>query len=86
MTIQIDGLSPAEKTLLNIIWKCDSREDLAKFYGKQNRVVKKKLDLLIELLCYAYTDEEVERAGHTVEACHMLKQIGIDCYPVSPSK
>lgn len=78
MAIQIDGLSPAEKKLLNIIWKCDSREQFVKFYGEQSRVVKKKIDLLLELLRYAVTDEEVERAGHTVEASRMLRDIGID--------
>jgi hypothetical protein len=82
MGIQIDGLSKEERKLLDHIWGLKSKEQLAAFYLKSNKTTRRKIDLLIELLKYAAIDEEVEKAGHTVEACHMLKEIGIDCYGV----
>jgi hypothetical protein len=82
MAIQIDGLSKEERKLLDIIWNLKSKEELAAFYLKQNYLVRQTLDLLIELLKYAAIDEEVEKAKHTLDACRMLKEIGIDCYGV----
>lgn len=78
MAIQIDGLSKEERALLDIIWNLKSKEELAAFYKKQNYMVRQTIDLLIELLKYAAIDEEVEKAGHTVEASRMLRDIGID--------
>lgn len=78
MGIQIDGLSKAERQLLDHIWGLKSKEELAAFYLKSNKATRRKIDLLIELLKYAAIDEEVEKAGHTVEASRMLRDIGID--------
>lgn len=78
MGIQIDGLSKEERKLLDHIWGLKSKEQLAAFYLKSNMATRRKIDLLIELLKYAAIDEEVEKAGHTVEASRMLRDIGID--------
>ena len=80
MRLQIDGLSEEERNLLDIIWGMDTREELAAYYRKQDRYTRQKIDVLIELLRLAVTDQEVERAGSTLEACRLLKTIGIVCY------
>lgn len=80
MRVQIDGLSAEERKLMDVLWALDSREELTAFYKKQNRATRQKIDLLIELLQLAVTDEKVEKAGHTLDACRLLKTIGIDCY------
>jgi hypothetical protein len=78
MASQIDGLSSLERALLDKIWAMKTREELATFYGKQDRAIRKKIDLLIDLLKLAAIDEDLQRNGSTLEGDRMLREIGID--------
>lgn len=80
MRLQIDGLTSEERNLLDVIWGMDTREELAAYYRKQNKRTRQKIDVLIELLRLAMTDQQVDKDKHTLDACRLLKEIGIDCY------
>jgi len=64
MTIQIHGLSRKQVALADIIWACDSRENVESFINSLQGDNKKEAQTVFELMALAVWDdiEEIEPA------------------------
>jgi len=75
--MRIDGLTPGDIELLDMMWALDTTEELAEFISRQRPGVRKRIEVLRELLIIAGIDDDVEDANDNTLAATMLKNIGV---------
>lgn len=75
--MRIDGLTPGDIKLLDVMWAIDTTEELAEFISRQSPGVRRRIAVLRELLLIASIDDNVEDADDNALATDMLKDIGV---------
>ena len=75
--MRIDGLTPGDIELLDMMWALDTTEELDEFISRQRPGVRKRIEVLRELLIIAGIDDDVEDANDNTLAATMLKNIGV---------
>lgn len=76
--MKIDGLSPADVELLDIMWQLDTEEELYNWLKRQSPGVQKRAKVLIELAVMA-DREDSSLDKDTLIGQMMLKKIGVKC-------
>jgi hypothetical protein len=75
--MRIDGLTPGDIELLDMMWALDTTEELDEFISRQRPGVRNRIEVLHELLIIAGIDDDVEDANDNTLAATMLKNIGV---------
>jgi hypothetical protein len=75
--MRIDGLTPGDIELLDMMWALDTTEELDEFISRQRPGVRNRIEVLRELLIIAGIDDDVEDANDNTLAATMLKNIGV---------
>jgi MoxR-like ATPase len=57
MTLTITGLTPQQRILCDVIWACESREQVEAFVRSLPRAVKQQAELMVEMMTLAVYDE-----------------------------
>ena len=75
--MRIDGLTESDVKLLDAMWAIDTTAELAAFIARQTPTVRKRIEVLREMVVLAGIDEDVEEAKDNSMANDMLRSIGI---------
>lgn len=59
--IQIEGLTPRQVTLLDIIWNFETQEDVEDWLISLDDQDRKECEVLSKMLVYAVVDEAIQR-------------------------
>ena len=74
---KIEGLSPQDIALMDIMWNLDTEEDMFSWLKKQPPSVRKRATVLIELAVMADREEFEECENDLSVGQAMLKNIGV---------
>jgi hypothetical protein len=56
MTIQIEGLNSRQQALCDIIWACDSKEQVLTFVRSLPTAQKREAEVMVEMMTWAFFD------------------------------
>lgn len=74
--IRIEGLSPFQKMICDVIWSCDSQEQVLAFRNSlPNRQQQAICDTMIRAMAYEYIDQHITTEADCAEARAIIASV-----------
>lgn len=70
--ITLQGLTAQQHELADMIWSCDSQEDVTRFIQSLPTEYKRDAELVHELMIAAVFDQHMEVTDYVKDLCHSL--------------
>ena len=75
MQIRIEGLTPFQKMLCDVIWSCDTQAQVIAFRNSLPNTQQRDIcDTMIRAMAYEYIDQHIQTEADCAEAQAILSQ------------
>jgi hypothetical protein len=75
MTITLQGLTPFQKMLCDVIWQCETQDQVLAFRNSLPNAQQRDIcDVMIRAIMYEYIDQHIQTEADCAEAQTILSQ------------
>lgn len=76
MQIQLEGLTPFQKMICDVIWQCDTQAQVLAFRNSLPNTQQRDIcDVMIRAITYEYIDQHIQTEADCAEARELIASI-----------